>query len=184
MQAKRGDACGRSLYFARWLQWLRQKGRTIRHAQSQSHPRRIPLRSALLDPRNAAARSTFTKEPSEAKERMRMAKDGRVHHAEIEIGDSCVMLADENPQVGAHSPEHYGGSPVSLMVYVPDCDAVYSQSLAAGAKSDREPTDQFYERPHGGNHRSVRIQMVFRNPHQRRIQRRAGAAPLRPAVRA
>jgi PhnB protein len=46
--------------------------------------------------------------------------------------------------MGAHSPEHYGGSPVSLMVYVSDCDAVYARALTAGAKSEREPADQFY----------------------------------------
>ena len=94
--------------------------------------------------KNAAAAIDFYKKAFGAKERLRMEKDGRVGHAEIEIGDSCVMLADEHPEIGAHSPEHYGGSPVSLMVYVTDCDAVYKQALAAGAKSDREPADQFY----------------------------------------
>ncbi len=89
-------------------------------------------------------RSISTSKAFGAKERLRMEKDGRVGHAEIEIGDSCIMLADEHPQIGAHSPEHYGGSPVSLMVYVSDCDAVYKRALAAGAKSEREPTDQFY----------------------------------------
>ena len=73
-----------------------------------------------------------------------MEKDGRIGHAEIEIGDSCVMLADEHPQIGVYSVAHYGGSPVSLMVYGTDCDAVYARALAAGAKSEREPTDQFY----------------------------------------
>jgi PhnB protein len=94
--------------------------------------------------KNAAGAIDFYKKAFGAKERLRMAKDGRVQHAEIEIGDSCVMLADENPEMGARSPEHYGGSPVSLMVYVTDCDAIYKQALAAGAKSEREPTDQFY----------------------------------------
>jgi PhnB protein len=94
--------------------------------------------------KNAAGAIDFYKKAFGAKERFRMAKDGRVQHAEIEIGDSCVMLADENPEVSAHSPEHYGGSPISLMVYVTDCDAVYKQALAAGAKSEREPADQFY----------------------------------------
>ena len=94
--------------------------------------------------RNAASAIDFYKKAFGAKERFRMAKDGRVQHAEIEIGDSCVMLADENPEMGARSPEHYGGSPVSLMVYVTDCDSVYKQALNAGAKSEREPTDQFY----------------------------------------
>ncbi len=94
--------------------------------------------------KNAAGAIDFYTKAFGAKERLRMEKDGRVHHAEIEIGDSCVMLADETPEMRAFSPEHYGGSPVSLMVYVRDCDAVYAQALAAGAKSEREPTDQFY----------------------------------------
>lgn len=93
---------------------------------------------------NAAGAIDFHIKAFGAKERLRMEKDGRVGHAEIEIGDSCIMLADENPQMGAYSPEHYGGSPVSLMVYVNDCDAVYARALAAGAKSEREPTNQFY----------------------------------------
>ncbi|MGB0124866.1 MAG: VOC family protein, partial [Silvibacterium sp.] len=94
--------------------------------------------------KNAAGAIDFYTKAFGAKERLRMEKDGRVGHAEIEIGDSCVMLADETPEMRAFSPEHYGGSPVSLMVYVGDCVAVYAQALAAGAKSEREPTDQFY----------------------------------------
>lgn len=94
--------------------------------------------------KNAARAIDFYTRAFGAKERMRLEKDGRIGHAEIEIGDSCVMLADEHPQIGAYSPEHYGGSPVSLMVYVTDCDAVYARALAAGAKCEREPADQFY----------------------------------------
>jgi PhnB protein len=93
---------------------------------------------------DAAGAIDFYTKAFGAKERMRMQKDGRIGHAEIEIGDSCVMLADEHPQIGVHSVEHYGGSPVSLMIYVADCDAIYRQALAAGAKSEREPSDQFY----------------------------------------
>lgn len=70
---------------------------------------------------------------------------GRVVHAEIVLGDSCIMLADEHPEIGAYSALHYGGSPVSLMVYVEDCDALYQRALAAGATGLREPADQ----PHG-----------------------------------
>lgn len=94
--------------------------------------------------KNAAQAIAFYTRAFGARERLRMENNGRIGHAEIEIGDSCVMLADEHPQIGAYSVEHYGGSPVSLMVYVSDCDAVYKQALAAGAKSEREPTDQFY----------------------------------------
>jgi PhnB protein len=80
-----------------------------------------------------------------ATERLRMAgKDGKIGHAEIQIGDSCVMMADENPAMGALSVEHYGGAPMSLMIYVEDCDAVYAKAIAAGAKSLRKPADQFY----------------------------------------
>lgn len=93
---------------------------------------------------NAAAAIDFYAKAFGAKERMHMQKDGRIGHAEIEIGDSCIMLADEHPEVGAYSATHYGGSPVSLMVYVHNCDAVYKQAINSGAKSEREPADQFY----------------------------------------
>jgi PhnB protein len=70
---------------------------------------------------------------------------GHVAHAEIQIGDCCIMMADERPTIEAFSVDHFGGSPVTLMIYVPDCDAVYKGALAAGATSVREPADQ----PHG-----------------------------------
>ncbi len=71
-------------------------------------------------------------------------KDGKVGHAEIQIGDSCVMMADESPAMEAYPPSHFGGSPVSLLIYTEDCDAMYRTALAAGAKSLREPADQPY----------------------------------------
>lgn len=70
--------------------------------------------------------------------------DDRVGHAELQFGDSIVMLADEAPDRGIHSPLHYGGAPFSLAFCVDDCDAVYHRAIAAGAKSVREPADQFY----------------------------------------
>ncbi|MHB1935484.1 MAG: VOC family protein [Acidobacteriaceae bacterium] len=80
-----------------------------------------------------------------ATERLCMKQpDGRVGHAELQIGDSIVMMADENPQIEAFSPAHYGGSPISLLIYTEDCDRMYRQAVAAGAKSVREPEDQFY----------------------------------------
>ena len=73
-----------------------------------------------------------------AKEKMRMPNpDGRIGHAEITIGDSTIMMADEAPQIEAFSVEHYGGSPISLLIYTEDCDAMYQQALTAGAKSLR-----------------------------------------------
>src|SRR6516165_5010026 len=57
---------------------------------------------------------------------------GKVMHAEIKIGDSPIMLADEFPEMGAHSPTKYGGSPVGIMLYVPDVDTTFRQAIAAG----------------------------------------------------
>lgn len=80
-----------------------------------------------------------------ATEKMTMkTPEGRVAHAEIAIGDSVLMMADENPGIEAFAAAHYGGSPVSLMVYVSDCDTTYAGAIAAGATSLREPADQPY----------------------------------------
>jgi PhnB protein len=95
---------------------------------------------------NGAAKAIeFYKKAFGATERFAMKQpDGRIGHAELEIGDSCIMMADENAQMEAFAPSHYGGSPVSLMIYTEDCDRMYKQAIAAGATSDREPADQFY----------------------------------------
>jgi PhnB protein len=80
-----------------------------------------------------------------AKQKLVMKDDkGRIAHAEISIGNSVIMMADEHPEIGAYASPHYGGSPVSLMLYVDDCDTTYAAALAAGATSLREPTDQPY----------------------------------------
>jgi PhnB protein len=80
-----------------------------------------------------------------ATERMRMAgPDGKVGHAELEIGNSVVMLADEHPDIGAVGPKTVGGSPVSLHVYVEDVDGVFEQALAAGAEELQPLEDKFY----------------------------------------
>jgi len=95
--------------------------------------------------KNASDAIAFYTKAFGATERMRMPdKNGRIMHAEINLGDSCIMMADENADMGAYNPEHYGGVPMSLVLYVEDCDAVYKEALAAGAKSLREPADQFY----------------------------------------
>jgi PhnB protein len=95
--------------------------------------------------RGAVEALDFYQKAFGATERMRMPRpDGRIGHAEIQLGDSVIMLADEHPENGIYGPKHFGGSAVSIMVYVEDCDSVYQQALAAGAKSLREPADQFY----------------------------------------
>lgn len=79
------------------------------------------------------------------REKMRMQdKTGRIVHAEVVLGDSVMMMADEHPEIGAFAPEHYKGSPINLMLYVDDCDTTYKQALAAGATSLREPANQDY----------------------------------------
>jgi PhnB protein len=75
---------------------------------------------------------------------MMKTPEGRVAHAEMAIGDSVLMMAEEHPEIGAFAAAHYGGSPVSLMVYVKDCDTTYAGAIAAGATTLREPTDQPY----------------------------------------
>ena len=70
--------------------------------------------------------------------------DGRVGHAELQIGDSRIMLADENPQMGNRSAESIGASPVSLYVYLPDADKVVAKAAAEGAKILKPVEDQFY----------------------------------------
>jgi PhnB protein len=78
-------------------------------------------------------------------ERMRMeAPGGRVGHAEIEIGDSVLMLADEWPEAGVRAPGAYGGTPVMMNLYVDDVDATVQRALDRGATILRPVEDQFY----------------------------------------
>jgi PhnB protein len=70
--------------------------------------------------------------------------DGKIGHAELAIGDSMIMLADEYPPHEARSPAAYGGSPVGLHLYVEDADAVAARAVAAGAKLVHPVEDKFY----------------------------------------
>ena len=80
-----------------------------------------------------------------AKELMRMPRpDGGIAHAEMQLGDSRIMLADEAPEMDAHGPAHYGGSPVTLHLYLEDVDATTKQATDAGATVVRPLADQFY----------------------------------------
>ena len=73
-----------------------------------------------------------------------MPMGDRIAHAEIRIGDSHVMLADENPDQGHLGPISRGGATGSLMIYLPDVDAVFARAVAAGATAQQAPTDQFW----------------------------------------
>ena len=71
--------------------------------------------------------------------------DGRsVMHAELKIGDTKIYLGDENPEMGAVSPQTLGGSPVSLNIYTENCDAMINRAVAAGATVKMPPTDMFW----------------------------------------
>jgi PhnB protein len=69
---------------------------------------------------------------------------GRIGHAEIRIGDSVIMLADEHPEAGYRGPRALGGSAVSIMLYLEDVDEVVARALHAGARLQREVANQFY----------------------------------------
>jgi PhnB protein len=87
----------------------------------------------------------FYKRAFGATEMMRMADPhGRVGHAEIKIGDSIIMLADEHPGMGHRSPRSIGGSAVSILLYVEDVDKLFDRAVKAGAKSQRPVANQFY----------------------------------------
>jgi PhnB protein len=107
----------------------------------KDYPRVIPY----LTVEGATAAIDFYTEVLGATERMRMpGPDGKIGHAELEIGDSVIMLADAFPDMGGQTPASLGGTPVTIMVYVEDVDAVYEKALSKGATPDRKVEDQFY----------------------------------------
>jgi PhnB protein len=87
----------------------------------------------------------FYKKAFDATELYRFdAPDGKIAHAELQIGNSRFMLADESPEMIAVSPKRLGGSPVGLLIYVEDVDATYPKAIAAGGKELRPLQNQFY----------------------------------------
>jgi PhnB protein len=105
------------------------------------YPRVIPY----LSVEGASAAIDFYTRVFGARERMRMpAPGGKIGHAELEIGDSLIMLADVFPDMGGQTPQGLGGTPVTVMVYVENVDAVFDRAIAAGATVEREVQDQFY----------------------------------------
>jgi len=93
----------------------------------------------------AAKAIEFYKKAFAAAELMRLnGPDGKIGHAEIRIGNSPVMLADEHPQMGFRSPQTLGGAGVTLMIYVEGVDAVFQRAIAAGAKEVQPLKNQFY----------------------------------------
>ena len=111
----------------------------------QSIPTGYHTVTPYLIVRNAAAALDFYKKAFGAVELMRFpGPGGKLMHAEIKIGDSPVMLADEMPEEGHVGPQTLGGTAVSLMLYVENVDARFAQAVAAGATVKRAVADQFY----------------------------------------
>lgn len=87
----------------------------------------------------------FYKKVFGAEERMRIAAPGdKIGHAELVVGGSTIMLADEHPEMGARAPAAFGGSPVTLVLYVADVDATVARAVESGAKVQRPVENKFY----------------------------------------
>lgn len=107
----------------------------------EDYPRVTPV--LLVD--GGADAITFYVDVLGATERLRMdAPGGKVGHAELQVGDSLLMVADEQPDMGMPGPRSVGGTPVTLHVYVEDVDAVFDRAVQAGATAVEPVTLQFY----------------------------------------
>jgi PhnB protein len=94
---------------------------------------------------DASAAIDFYQRAFGAKERVRMSGPGdSIMHAELEIGDSLVMLSDPFPQASTRNPKELGGTSISIFVYVDNIDELYKQAIDAGASSLMEPDDMFW----------------------------------------
>ena len=152
----------------------------------QPIPEGYPRLSPYLCVDGAARAIEFYTEVLGATEKMRMpGPDGKIGHAELALGESVIMLADEHPDIGFLSPLRIGGTAVTLHTYVEDVDAVFERALAAGAKSLRPVENQFYgdrsaqfEDPFG--HRwsvATHVEDVDPDEMARRAEQAAGGAP-------
>lgn len=108
-------------------------------------PDEYPRLSPYLVVEGAAAAIDFYRDVFGATERMRMpGPNDTIGHAELQLGDSVIMLADEFPDMGHRGPKSIGGTPVGLSVYVEDVDATLAKAVAAGATEESAAKDQFY----------------------------------------
>ena len=111
---------------------------------------------------HAASAIEFYKKAFGATERVRLVDPtGKVMHAEIRIGNSPLMLADEFPDMGYRSPQSLGGSPVSILLYVEDVDTLFRQAVAAGAKENNGGCRPIRWRPPRHTDRSIWARLVI-----------------------
>lgn len=123
----------------------RRKAPPAARRKVEAVPARLGSVSSYLVIRDCARALEFYGRAFGAKELTRMSgPDGKVMHAEVRIGNRVVLMAEEMPAVGYGSPESIGGTTVTLMLYVPDCDKVYARALEAGARELRPPEDMFW----------------------------------------
>ena len=131
-----------------------------------------------LSVKGAAAAIEFYKKVFGAKEKMRMPEGGRIGHAEIVIGESHIMLADEYPERNLLAPQPGSTPPVGIMLYLKDVDAAAARAVAEGATLERPVADQFYGDRLGGiidpfGHRwyiATHVEDVSEKEMQRRMQ--------------
>ena len=114
-------------------------------AEVKPIPDTYPRVTPYLCVDGAAAAIDFYRDVLGATERMRMpTPEGKIAHAELQLGDSVLMLSDEMPEIGVRGPRSVGGTPVTLSVYVEDVDAAYDRAVQAGATALSPVEDQFY----------------------------------------
>jgi PhnB protein len=114
-------------------------------ANVKAIPDNYPRVTAYLAIDGASDAIEFYKNIFGAEERFRMPQpDGTIGHAELQIGDSVIMMSDAFPDMGVIDPKKLGGTPVTLSIYVEDVDATFAEGVKAGAKSLQPVEDKFY----------------------------------------
>jgi len=123
----------------------KKAAKKVANKKVQAIPKGYNVVTPYLAIRGAAAALDFYKQAFGAKEVMRMpGPQGKVGHAEVKIGDSKVMLADESEMMNFLAPQAHNGSPVHIHLFVKDVDATVAKAVALGAKLTRAVVDMFY----------------------------------------
>ena len=113
-------------------------------ATNHPHSARLPQHHAFGVVNDAAKALEFYHDAFGAKETYRLPMNGKIGHAELQIGDSRLMLSDEMPEWDALGPKTRGGATASFMIYVPDADAAVEKAVKAGAKVIQPVENQFW----------------------------------------